>query len=417
MKKLVQNILGKLARRVIKKHKPLIISITGSVGKTTTKEAISLVLKDYKYVRSSKGNLNNEFGLPLSILDLKPAHNPLQWLLVVIKAFYISYFLSKFPEILILEMGIDQPGDMNYLTKIAPPTIAIETGVETVHLEFFEKIENLIKEKESLLDSLPENGLALINYDNVHSKEMSERHPEVKFVSYGLNQNADIRASDIQSTLEGTSFSLWISNDRAGDVSMPILGKHHVYNILPALYLAQHFEISLDQVVNSLKKFTLPPGRLTVIPGINESTLLDSSYNAEPGSMVASLDTLHHLPAKRKVAILGDMLELGPISLEAHQAIAKKLIGITELAIFIGKEMEGAYKHLKEENISKLSYFYFPDPLEAIDFIKGKIKAGDLILVKGSQGARTEHITKALMKNQEDASKLLVRQSKEWLNR
>lgn len=418
MKRIVQAILAELAKQTIKKHKPKVVAITGSIGKSSTKEAVFTVLCEKFTVRKSVGNLNNEFGIPLTILGHEPPSHTLGWSVIIVKSIINVLFGSKYPEMLVLEFGIDHPGDMVYLCKIAPPDIGIVTAVERVHLEFFRDEGELAHEKEMLLNMLPEGAFALLNYDNERTREMVKRHKELKIQSYGLNKRADVWADDISVDVEGTKCTIHSTPaNETLDVSLKLIGKHQIYTVLPAVALGLHLEIPSTAIAKRLMHIEVLKGRMSILDGIYGSTILDSTYNAEPASMLASLETLRTVPAKRKIAILGDMLELGKASNYAHVEIAKKLTGIVSLAILVGPEMLYAYNYLKNLPQNKLSCFHFKSADDVGEFIAEKIKSGDLILVKGSQGIRLEKVSLALLASPETADKVLVRQTGNWLNR
>ena len=389
MKRIVQGILASLARKTIQKHKPKVIAITGSVGKSTTKEAIYTVLSEKFNVGKSEGNLNNEFGVPLTVLGFEPPSSVLGWAIIVLKSICKVVFGRNYYDILVLEFGIDHPGDMVYLCKIAPPTIGVITAVERVHLEHFRDEGELAHEKEMLFNMLSDGSMAIANYDNTTTRAMTSRHKELEIITYGLNKRADVWAGDISVSLEGTSFTIHsnqknnktdkkksaLSTKQGTSASLTSVGKHQIYTVLPAYILGVHFGISPEKCAKRLEHIKILKGRMSILSGINGSTLLDSTYNAEPASMLATLDTLRTIPAKRKFAVLGDMLELGKASQEAHIEIAKKLNGIVSLAVLVGPEMLFAFNYLKNLPQNKLSSFHFNTAEEASKFIVEKVKA------------------------------------------
>lgn len=408
IKKFVQRLLASQARRVLTAYRPTVVAITGSVGKTTTKHAVAHVLRAHHTVLESPGNLNTDIGMPLSILELKAPTSPLGWATTIAKA--LLYKPETYPQILVLEFGIDHPGDMKELAAIAPPSIVIETGVDQVHMEFFPSHDALIQEKASLLSYLPADGLAILNADNQASYDMRSHAGAWQRVTFGTDARAEIRAESVSMTLDGISFTTSLHGENPVTVHSPVIGIHHVGALLAALIVANRFSIPLHLAAKDLASFTLPPGRLNKIDGQNGTTIIDSSYNAEPASVRAAIQTLSSLPAKRRVAILGDMLELGSSEIAQHKDLLDSLATL-DVVIFVGPLMHYAYE---EWVTTHSNAYYFDTSTDGAKEILDYIQKGDLILVKGSQGARMERITKALMARPNEAVRLLVRQSRYW---
>ena len=427
MKKLVQAILRILARGVIKKYHPEVIGITGSLGKTSAKEAIYEVLKNKFNVRQSPKNYNNELGVPLTILGAAAPGRSLSGWLKIFKKFILLILKAdkNYPPILILEMGVDRPGDMKYLMSIVRPHIGVVTAVRNSHLEFFEKAENIKKEKQVLIENLSKSGLAVINYDDPLTREMAQES-KFKVLTYGLEAGADIRAQEINFNLEKGGeeiLGIHFKVNHEGSivpVSLPYAAGYPViYAALAAVAVGIYYEINLVDIANYLKNFHLPAGRLNLLPGLNNSRLLDDTYNASPASALAALDVLEKITQSsgRKIAAFGDMLELGPETESGHREVGEraakikidKLIVVGRLAKIIGEAAAAA-------GMEKEKIIYFDDSRSAAVALKNEVRPHDLILVKGSQGARMERIVKALMAEPEKAPQLLVRQGLEWDN-
>jgi len=428
MRKIIEKILFFLARLIVKKYKPFIIGITGSVGKTSTKEAIALVLKEKFFIRASYKNYNNEIGLPLTIIGEKsPGKSFLGWLKVFLKGIFGIIFPIRFPKILVLEMAADKPKDIEYLTKIAPPKIGVLTAIAPVHLEKFKTIENIAKEKEKIVTCLPPDGLAILNADYKKIREIKDKI-KAKVLFYGFSKRADLRVVEAKINqeidnkgrlnLNGLTFKLSYQGNVVPFFLPKVFAKHHVYSFLPAIAIGSHFGLNLVEISEILKEFKPPPGRMNLINGIKESLIIDDTYNSSPEAVISAFKTLEEiltLPGRRKIVVLSDMLELGKDSEKIHFEIGKKFSQFNfNLLITVGDLAEKIALGAKESGFPEDLIFQFKNLKEASKFLKEKIIYGDIILVKGSQGMRMEKIVKEIMAEPEKAKDLLVRQEKDW---
>jgi len=413
-----------MARLVLVRYHPEVIGITGSVGKTSTKEAVYAVLKNKFNIRRSLKNYNNELGLPLTILGVdSPGKSVFGWLRVLWHFIKLLVIKDKdYPSVLILEMGIDRPGDMKYLMSIIKPKIGLVTGIGSAHLEFFDKPENIQREKRILVTGLARDSLAVLNYDNELTREMAGA-VICQVLTYGLTAGADIMAQEInfnfrslKSTedLLGVSFKL---NYRGAivPVFLPhVIGYPPIYAALAAAAVALHYSINLVEIAQALGDFRLPPGRLNLISGRKNTKIIDDTYNSSPDSCLAALSILAEVkvPQGCKIAVLGDMLELGSASDDGHRQVGQKAAESVDVLVAVGAQgkligAEAEARGLKE-------VIYRNNSLEAAQSILDIISEGDLILVKGSQGARMEKVVKVLMAEPEKAQELLVRQDNKW---
>ncbi|MFA7049776.1 MAG: Mur ligase family protein, partial [Patescibacteria group bacterium] len=299
MKKIVMRLLAFFANKIIKKYQPKVVGITGSVGKTTSKEAISLVLSYQKKVRSNFSNYNNEFGLPLTIIGLKsPGKNFVKWLLIFWKAIILLLFKDKnYPEFLVLEMGIDREGDMDYLLKIVRPDRAVLTNISHSHLEYFGSIDKIKKEKMKLLHGLKKGGVAIVNSDNDFLRNVKEEL-KVLLINYGFKPGAHILARDLNFVLPdgdlknnfyGVNFKLEYKGSVVPVVLPGVISKSSVYSVLSALAVAVSFDFNLMDLIGCLKNIKVPAGRMNVIPGIKNTILIDDTYNSSPESTLLAL--------------------------------------------------------------------------------------------------------------------------------
>jgi UDP-N-acetylmuramoyl-tripeptide--D-alanyl-D-alanine ligase len=426
MRRLIQFKLKILARLIIKKYQPVVVGITGSLGKSSAKAAVYAVLADKLAVRMSPKNYNNELGLPLTIIGaLSPGSHFGDWLAVFWRAWKLILITNKnYPQVLILEMGVDHPGDMDYLTKIVVPTVGIVTSISYAHLEYFGSLAAIKKEKQTLIESLDNKGLAVVNYDSELAREMAEIS-KARVLTYGLQPGANLQAQDIvfnftkgNYELSGVNFKLNY-NGSTVPVFMPeVMSETAVYAALAAAAVGIYFKFNLVEIAQALKNFRLPPGRLNVLPGVKHTFIIDDTYNSSPHAAIAALETLGKIKIEEtaaKYAVLGDMLELGNYTEEGHRLVGTKLVenGLTHL-ITVGEKSRDIIRGATESGLADDYIFSFDQAEEVIPFLQGKLKAGDVVLVKGSQGMRLERIVKEIMAEPERAGELLVRQEGEW---
>ncbi|MEK7579937.1 MAG: UDP-N-acetylmuramoyl-tripeptide--D-alanyl-D-alanine ligase [Patescibacteria group bacterium] len=448
MKKILQIILKSLSKATIRKYKPGIIGITGSVGKTSTKEAIFAVLKNKFRVRRAVGSFNTEEGLSIAILGdwseeqvkivskFGPSGKKFQklffWLGIIFSGFLKLIFLPKslYPEILILEYGSDRPGDIDKLSNFVRPQIGVVTAVGEipVHVEFYSGPEEVAKEKSKLVKALPPRGLAVLNFDDNAVLRMKDA-TIAETITYGFGEGAMIRASDVsyfidpERSREGpqrasASYGVDSGNDVAGGLSFKVnfdknvvpfrlasaLGKHQIYAALAAAAVGIRYKMNLVEISQALEKMEFPKQRMNLVKGMKNSIIIDDSYNASPLSMHAALDALKEFGDKailkrasgRKIAVLGDMKELGIFTEKAHQLVgnlagerADYLFTVGLAAKFIA---DSAYNQMPKENIIS-----FNDSAEAGEYLKGFIGEGDIILVKGSRAMKMEKTVEALI--------------------
>jgi len=426
MKKILQLQLKMLSRMIIKRYQPVVVGITGSIGKTSTKDAINKVLKEKLRVRTTFKNYNNEIGLPLTIIGLEsPGKNIFGWLGIFLHAFKLVIIKDKsYPQVLVLEMGVDRPGDMEYLTDIVPVNVGVVTAVSYSHLEYFGTVHNIQKEKQVLIEKLDPKGLAVLNFDNEYSKDMSDVS-KARVLSYGLKEGANLQAQDIVYNftkegydLSGINFKLNYNGSIVPVNMKNVMAETAIYAALAAAAVAIYFDFNLVEISRALSDFSLPKGRINFLPGIKHTFIIDDTYNSSPEAALLAVDVLRRVKvdsAADKYAVLGDMLEIGSYTEEGHQLVGKKVAesGINHL-IAVGEKARNFIHGAKEAGMEDDYIFYFDKPEEAGKFLQNRIKAGDVLLVKGSQGARMEKVVKELMAEPERAEELIVRQGKEW---
>ena len=424
LKNILISILRILARIALWRFKPVIVGVTGSVGKTSAKEAIFCVLKNKFRVRRNQKNYNNEIGVPLTILGVESGVSSVgKWIRVILSAVYKIIFSRKYPEILVLEMGADKIGDIEYLVSFVKCRVGVITAIGEipVHVEFFRTPEQVAKEKAKLIESLPPDGFAVLNFDDERIKNAA-RLTNAKKITYGFSEGADLKAGQAETffnDLENIHLSFKV--DWQGK-SVPfrlenILGIHQLYPILASITVGLVFEMNLVEISQALRGYCSPPGRMHLIKGIKNSWLIDDTYNSSPSATLAALETLSLIPAKRKIAVLGDMLELGTYVEQAHRQVATLAAKNSDLFLAVGEQAIFMADQAKKERMAQEKVFYFASSDEAGRKLQDLIREGDVILIKGSQGVRMEKIVKEVMAEPEKAGNLLARQEKEWMNK
>lgn len=351
IKKYIEKALAKWAKRVIDRCQPEIIAITGSIGKTSAKEAIYFVLRKKfgKDVGRNAGNLNTEIGLPLAILGFSRTPKWWDWLYLVKWSWWRSFF-HKVPKYLILEMAADKPGDIDYLTKIARPKVAVVLAVGPSHLAQFKTVEAVAEEKAKLVEALVPSGIAVLN--------MSDRE-----------------VAKMKNLAPGKIVEFWAPGEHLAREAARTVGKI--------------YEINDDDIEAALQEVEKLPGRMRIENGPKGSIIIDDSYNANPLSMAAALRVLARTAeeknCRRKVAVLGEMLDLGDFSKEAHRQVMAEARKSADIVMGVGTGMK---------EVAPDEWFGSAD--EAAEALLKEIKEGDIILIKGSHGVHLEIVANKL---------------------
>jgi len=419
MRRLLQKILKILARSVLSKYKPVIIAVTGSVGKTSTNEAIYQVLKSHfgeKEVRRNQRNYNNEIGVPLTIFGLETAGRSIfGWLIKFIKIFWMIIFRISYPGFLVLEMGADRPGDIKYLVDFVHPKVGVITalGEIPVHVEFFENPEQVAREKKTLITSLKEDEIAVLNYDDDRVRQIAEGI-KGKVLTYGLKERADMRATNydlkigVNGNISELNFKLEFKGNTVPAKLFNVLGVQHLYSALAAAMVGIVFNLNLVEIAEALKELQPMAGRMHLIKGIKNTLIVDDSYNAALLSMEAALDSLKIFEGRRKIVVLGDMLEIGEYAPEAHRRVGRKTAEIADLIFTIGPRAKFIAESAIRYGFDEKKIFQFDVSDEAGKIVQEQIKERDIILVKGSRAMKMEKIIKEIMAEPEKARELLV---------
>lgn len=405
MHKILHFILKAFARAVVNRYQPKVVGITGSVGKTSAKEAIITVLRTRFNTRAASKNFNNEVGTPLTILGRQnsPGKNILAWFWIFILAIKLLVFKDKnYPEVLILEMGADKLGDIKYLTSIARPQVGVITAIGSSHIEFFKTIENIVKEKSSILDNLKSDGVAVLNNDDVRLEQVIN-NCKSKVFTFGKKENSNIKISEINITKKdhkyGTSFKLTNQGSEVPMFLPYVLGWQHAYAAASAAAVALSMGMNMVSIGRALLDYKPAKGRTNLIKGIKNTWIIDDSYNASPQSAKVALDILADMQTGgQKIAVFGDMLELGALSEEAHQEVGRELARLEIDYLFVvGEKSRDIARGAKEAGMDKNKIYHFPFTTEAGLFLQERIKENDVILIKGSRGARMEQVVYEIM--------------------
>lgn len=413
--------LGFFARAVVRRYHPRIVMVTGSVGKTATKDAVGAVLTAGFFVRKSEKSFNSEFGVPFTILGVEnPWRNPFAWFSVVKSALALLVLPNHYPNMLVLEVGADKPGDIASILRVATPNAVVVTRLPEipVHVEAYPSPETVQEEEFSPAYALAASAPLIVPDDDPYALDNAMRTSSAQVFSYGMTPNATVRITDIG--YEQTDGKVSGMRANVGTIgaaqSLMVKGSVGTTQLLPlaaALATALAFDIPLPEAVKTLENYEAPPGRGRLLAGRNDSIIIDDSYNASPVAVEEALKTLKTFPMHpptggRRVAILGDMLELGRYSAMEHERIGALAVGAADLIITVGIRAR-AFAAAAE----KTKAIHFSDAYAAALALPSRIRKGDVILVKGSQSIRTERIVEALLANPFDASRL-VRQEKVW---
>ncbi len=428
-KKTVVVLLQMEARAVLRKYKPHIVAVTGSVGKTSTKDAIYAVLSHNAHVRGSDKSFNSEVGVPLTILGCPNAwSNPLRWAQNLLDGVFLILLPARYPEWLVLEVGADRPGDIRSLASWLPVDVAVITRLPEVpvHVEFFDSPEAVAEEKASLINALKPTGTAVLYADDerVHALAARARAGGAAVLTFGLSGHADVRGSDA-SLLRGSGgepvgmqVTLAVNGTSAPLEIKGVVGVHALLPVLAAAAVGRALGYELSAITKGLEHYQPPRGRMRLLPGIKQTTIIDDTYNSSPAAVEAALEALATIaPRGRKIAALGDMLELGRHSVEEHRKAGAYVAKTADILATVGFRARDIAQGALDAGMADGAIFQYEDAAKAADELAAVASPGDCILVKGSQSMRMERITEELMKEPERAADLLVRQEREWKRR
>ena len=409
------------------RYKPKIIAVTGSVGKSTTKDAIYTVLSGGLYVRKSEKSFNGDIGVPLAILGCENGwKNPLKWLANIAEGLWLVLIPQSYPKWLVLEVGADRPGDIKRIARWLKPDIVVLTAIpETpAHVEFFASPDELMKEKLSLAENLKPGGTLILFGDDPRMLE-SQKGSRIKRITFGLQNYNDFVASHDEIIYEnnkpiGTRFRVNYTGSSVPISIFGALGRPPIYAGLSALAVGKMVGLDLVSISEALGKWLPPAGRLRILKGLKNSVIIDDTYNSSPVATLTALDTLKSMQgAKKRIAVLGDMLELGKWSTESHRKLGERAAECADLLLTVGFRAHDIAESAMDNGMKKESIQIYEqnESSRAGKELVVKLQEGDVVLVKGSQGMRMERAVLEIMAEPERAGELLVRQEPEWLKK
>ncbi len=365
---------GKIAEYKRSLYNIPVIQVTGSVGKTSTRDIIANVVRTKYKTLQTEGNLNNHIGLPTTLLKLKDH------------------------EALVVESGMNHLGEISYLGKITKPTIAVITNVGTAHIGLLGSRENILKAKLEILENLKPGGTIVINNDNDMLNKWAKEDKSYKKYTFGIDEEADVMAYNIKIGNKSSTYNVKINNEEY-TVNVPVSGKHFVYNSLCAIAIGNLLGISPENIIKGIETFSLTKNRMEVVKVKDNVTVINDAYNASYDSMKPAIEYLKELPAKRKIAVLGDMFELGEFSEEIHRKVGIEvvthkidiLVTVGKLAKYIAEEAK--YLRMPEKNIISLE-----TTEEASEYLNKNLQKDDAVLLKAAHGMRFSEILKSISK-------------------
>ncbi len=424
-KKALLRVIEWLAKKTVARFKPVVIGVTGSVGKTSTVEAIATVLANKRRIRASHTDFSGEYAIPLAVLGAWPEED-LQlvdpWtasglssgkrtrflLRVIIVSFfkYICGIKKMYPEVLVFEYASQKPGDLAAQLDIVRPNISVVTAVgdAPAHVESYVSAEAVAKEKARLVESLPASGLAVLCGDELRVSVMAQK-TRATALTFGFAESCDVRIIDFENKIEsrdgllkpiGITFKLGYDGAFVPVRISGSLGSPASYAAAAAACVGLAFNLNLVDVSQALAYYKPPASRMQFLRGIHNSVLIDDSYDASPLSMRMAIETVKEIKAKRTIAVLGDMRELGEFSLPAHKEIAAFAAKIFDVIVAVGPQATQFAEAAVKARIPKKNIFYVIHVEDALTQLPGLIQAGDVVLIKGDRAMQLEKAVQAL---------------------
>lgn len=409
------------AQLVLAKYNPSIIIVTGSVGKTSTKDAVAEVVSRFSFTRKSQKSFNSDSGVPLTILGCEnPWNNHFKWMKVLIEGFLLIILPNHYPKWLVLEVGADNPGDIRSMMNWITPSIVVVTKLPEipVHVEAYSSPQETREEEFSPAYALPPSGTLIYSRDDEFATALA-KGVSCHTLTYGFADEATVRADEVLVEYKEDGFPVGITTKvehRGAHLPVQVFGTvgvHQMYPVLAALAVADALKITIVDAVEYLREYTPPQGRMRLVPAVEGALMIDDSYNASPIAVVAALETLQDLEVTgKKIVVLGDMLELGTFSMDEHVHIGEEAAKVADVVVAVGVRAQGIAKGAAGKEVHS---FNTSEGVGA--FVAEMLRPGDVVLVKGSQGVRLERVTEELIKDKSSAGEVLVRQDSEWKKR
>ncbi len=388
----VTRALQRLAQAVRRKWGRRLIAVTGSTGKTTTKELIAALLASRSSVHRSAGNLNNHYGVPLALLALEPAH-----------------------DIAVLELAMSATGEIARLAQIAEPEIGLVTNVAAVHLEFFDSVASIARAKRELIENLKQPATAVLNYDDGRVRSFAEDFPG-RIVTFGFSEGAEVRGVGWQETGPGRGRLRVAAPTIECELELHLPGRHNAENLLAAVAVATLFDVQADDLQRAMSQFRGLHQRGEVVALRHGITLIDDSYNSNPLAMERMIETLAAWPcAQRRIVVAGEMLELGASAPELHRDVGRKCPALSvDWIVAVQGDARFFLQGAIEAGMAPERTVFFSTARDAEEFCRNLLQPGDLVLVKGSRGVQLEQIVDALRRlNEPEAGNGMARRPRE----
>ena len=413
------SFLSLAARAVVHRYKPQIVMITGSVGKTSTKDAVAAVLEKRFLVRRSEKSFNTEFGVPFTILGVEnPWGNPFAWLSVVKNALALLILPNHYPNMLVLEVGADRPGNLARILRTATPDAVVVTRLPEIpaHVEVYASPAAVREEEFSPAYALAPGAPLIIPADDSYALDHSVR-TAARVISYGVASDAVVQVKESgfyqeDGVVAGMQMTVFVGGEEQKVSVKGSVGATQLLPVAAAFATATAFGISPAEALEALEGYEPPAGRGRLLKGANGSIIIDDSYNSSPAAVEEALATLKDFPGvTRRIAVLGDMLELGRYSTMEHERVGAIAALSADLVVAVGIRARAFAAAAGNTEI-----LTFDNSTDAAHALAALARSGDVILIKGSQSIRTERIVEALLDSRSDLTRL-VRQEKEWKRR
>src|SRR3989344_5598012 len=426
IKQLTKKIFRWEARAVLRRYKPKIIAVTGSVGKSLSKEAIYLVLSKKFFVRKSEKSFTAELGVALTIIGCpNGTGRALDWFRNLLLGLRLLLWKRPYPEYLILEIDGDKPRDLLGVSSFIHPDILVMTATGEVpsHIESFRSMESFLFEKRAIINAVKRDGVIIYNMDDSVTSNLLQ-NVETKKISCGVGNGADFFGTAPEIIYSEKRIPTGMNFDISSD------GETHKINILSSIGIQNEYAgllafavgvqlgIQKSQITTSLDKFTALAGRMNIVEGIKSSTIIDDSYNSSPIALEQAISVFVELKSKgKKIVVVGDMLELGKYSVDEHRKVAGLLNGKIQKLICVGIRARKISGELLNLGFNESNILSFDTAEEAGKELQQMLQDNDLVLVKGSQAMRMERVVEEVMAKPQDRKRVLVRQEEEWLSR
>jgi alanine racemase len=379
---------------VLRKHEPKAIAVTGSTGKTDLCRAISGVLSTRYEVFSNPPGLSNSFGLPLSLEKLTSKH-----------------------EVAIFELAAHAFGDIAAMTELVRPQTGIVTSVDCAHSAYLNSLEDIAEEKRQLITKLPPTGMAILNYDAPRVRAMREG-TRATVITYGMSADADIVASDL--SLDSQGLDLMIHSPGVTGLGIPgypaksqvrtqLLGRHHAYTILAAIAVGISYQVPWSDILDAVQSLKPGPGRLRALKGVNDSTLLDGSVGSNPASALHALSALADYPAERRIAVLGDMAQLGSYAIEGHRRVGEAAAAAVDMLVTKGERAVWIAEKAREAGLALDQIVVTHTTQDVVRNLKPRLTSGDVVLIKGDVETHMERVVEQLLRDPSDSAQLVRR--------